>query len=165
MRMDLAAKDLSVCSVNFCSTQQVQSYLGEFAAVTIGKGNKDGFVRERGASSHRWEHAFHLLAGLQCTLPARLQYARLFKADLRCFHAHAQRFRALVRSIHLVNIPGRGNKHLFSPSQDQCLKHVYSLCDIGHNDLIGMPVEDVEGVGGYNRITDRILLVEEGWIG
>src|SRR4026208_276646 len=105
MRMDLAAKDLSVCFANFCSAKQVQSYFGGLAGVTIGKGNKDGILLERGTTSHRWDHAVHLLAGLQCTLPTRLQYARLFKADLRCFNAHAQRFRALVRSIHLVNIP------------------------------------------------------------
>ena len=77
----------------------------------------------------------------------------------------SQRLRTLVRSVHFVNVASRRDQHLLALGQDHRLEDVDSLRDVRHHHLIGVAVEDIEGVGSHNRVADGVLLVEEGRVG
>ena len=66
----------------------------------------------------------------------------------------------LMYLVHLENVVGRSQYHLFSFSQDHRLQNVDNLGYVCHFQTVGVFVEDVERQGSHKGVTHGILLVE-----
>ena len=67
----------------------------------------------------------------------------------------------VVDGVHFKHPIARGDGHFFVVGEDHRLEHVGELGDAGHFHAVAMPVEDVEGNAGDERVTQRALLVKK----
>ena len=66
--------------------------------------------------------------------------------------------------VEVVDVPGGGLDDFAVFGEQEGLKDIHRLRDVGHGDFVGVLVEDVQRDGGHERIAEGVLLPEEGGV-
>ena len=66
--------------------------------------------------------------------------------------------------IHFENMISRSKNHFISFGKNNSLKNINCLCDISHQNSVGVLIEDIKSQCSYNSITHCILLIQKSGI-
>ena len=93
--------------------------------------------------------------------PERAGLPRRVGPDARGGELRPQRLSALVRRVHLEDVEVRRRAEAVLAGQEERVEIVDELGDVGHDDLVGVAVERVEGQGRDERVAHGRHLAEE----